>query len=749
MSLIGRSRPRTEDAALLTTGGRYTGDLEVPGCLHLVLVRSTLAHARLGEVRTGAAAAAEGVATVLTAADVPLPPMPPEVGTVRQDMPQPLLAGDVVRFAGEPVAAVVAESRAAAVAAARLVEVDYQVLPPLVDPRESLRDEALVHPEAGTNTALKLTFGRPPGRADIFAECEVVVRQSMVNQRVAACPLEARGGVAVWADDRLTYHAGSQAPHLWRERLAGALGLEESTLRVITGDVGGAFGSKAFPGPEDVLVCWAAMALGRPVRWQETRTENVSLGGHGRAQIQEAELGGTRDGQVSAYRLSVVQDAGAYPRIGAVLPFWTRTMLTGPYLIGKAKFTAASVVTTTPPVGSYRGAGQPEAVAALERMMDRYAAEIGMDPAEVRRRNLIPSDRFPFTTLTRATYDSGDYHEALDRVLDAADYPALRAEQRRRREAGERLQLGIGLSVFAELTGADMRQERAEVTLEPGGRFLARAGTCGHGQGHATAWATLAAEVLGADPGLIDVRQGDTDAMETGGGTGGSRSLQTGGLAVREAALALVEEAKGRAAKVLGVEQGQVAFSGAVFTGPDGGTLGWAELAESGPLTVAATYQPTSGTCSYGAHLAVVEVDVETGHVRLERVVAVDDAGVLVNPLIAEGQVHGGLAQGVAQALVEEAGFDAQGRPLHADLSAYAFISAAELPSFETVAMQTPAPGNPLGVKGIGESGAVGVPPAVQNAVVDALAHLGVTHVDMPATPQRVWRAIQDAVSTR
>jgi carbon-monoxide dehydrogenase large subunit len=738
MSLIGRPLPRVEDERLLTTGGIYTDDLAVPGALHLLLVRSPHAHARVATVRTERAEAAPGVVAVLTADRVSLPPLPPEVGTLNQAMTQPVLAGDVVRYVGDPVAAVVADGRAAAFDAAELVEVDYELLPPLTDPYDAQANKLLLHADAGTNTALKLSFARPPGRSDILADCPVVVRQHMVNQRVSAAPMETRGGAAEWVDGRLVYRAGGQAAHLWREKLAAWLGVEEAAVRVVTPDVGGAFGSKAFPGREDVLVAWAARELDRPVRWAETRSENLIAGGHGRAQYQEAELGGTADGQVLAYRLNVLQDAGSYPRIGAVLPFWTRTMVTGPYQIGKAKFTAASVVTTTAPVGSYRGAGQPEAVAALERMMDRYAAEIGMDPAEVRRRNLIRRDQFPWTALTRAGYDSGDYVAALDRVLETADYPALRAEQAKRRENGDPVQLGIGLSIFAELTGADTRSEYAEVTVAEGGRFTVKTGTCGHGQGHPTAWAMLAADVLGVAVTDVEVVQGDTDLVASGGGTGGSRSLQTGGLAVRDAALALVEKAKERASEVLGAE---VEFTGDRFAG-GGRELGWEDLAG---VTAEATYAPTSGTCSGGAHLAVVEVDTETGRVRLVRFVAVDDAGVILNPLLAEGQIHGGVAQGIGQALFEEVAYRPDGLPLHRDLSTYAFVSAAELPSFETVTMETPAPGNPLGVKGIGESGAVGAPPAVQNAVVDALAHLRVRHIDMPATPERVWRAIRDA----
>ncbi|MCT9933153.1 xanthine dehydrogenase family protein molybdopterin-binding subunit [Planotetraspora sp. A-T 1434] len=710
MSLIGQPVRRVEDRRLLTSGGTYTADLAVPGCLHLVLVRSARAHARVS-VGTARAAALDGVVTVLTGDDVDVPPVPPEVGTINQAMPQPLLAGQVVRYVGEPVAAVVATTAAVAADAAALVEVGYEDLPVVVDPAESAGGGVLLHPDAGTNVALKLTFARPPGRADIFAGCEVVVSLRMVNQRLSAAPLETRGGVARWDDGRLTYRAGGQAAHLWREKLAATLGVAEESVRVVTPDVGGAFGAKAFPGLEDILTAWTARRLGRPVRWAETRSENLVAGGHGRAQVQEATLGGTRDGRLLAYELNVLQDVGAYPRIAAVLPFWTRTMLTGPYRIAKARFTAQCVVTNTAPVGSYRGAGQPEAVAALERMVDRFAAEIGCDPAELRRRNLI--DEFPHTALTRAAYDSGDYHALLDRLLAASGYAGLRAEQARRRESGHPLQLGVGLSVFAEMTGADARPEHATAAWD-GTRFEVWAGTGCTGQGHETAWAMLAADVLGVPVDMVDVRQGDTDALAAGGGTGGSRSLQTGGLAVREAALALLDRAREH--------------------------LPWADVP---PMRAEATYTPSGGTCSSGAHLAVVEVDTETGRVHVRRIVAVDDAGTILNPLLAEGQIHGGLAQGVGQALTEEVSYAGDGRPLHPTLAHYGFITAAELPSFETVTLETPAPGNPLGVKGLGESGAVGVPPAVQNAVVDALAHLGVRHLDMPATPEKVWRSLE------
>ncbi|MEV4824409.1 xanthine dehydrogenase family protein molybdopterin-binding subunit [Micromonospora sp. NPDC049274] len=746
MSLIGRPVRRTEDRALLTTGGTYVDDVRVPGSLELVVVRSTVAHGRLRGVDTDAARRAPGVVAVFTAADVDLPPLPPEAGVLNQKMTTPVLADGVVRFVGEPVAAVLATSRAEAVDAAALVAADIEALPALVDVEEALADERVLHPEAGTNMVLKLGFRRPAGRAELHEGAEVVVRQRMRNPRVAPCPLEARAGQAEWGPDGLRYRAGSQAVHLWRNQLAAALGEPEDRVQVVNGDVGGAFGSKAFASREDVLVAWASRRLGRPVRWAETRSESMTAAGHGRAQHQSAELGGTRDGRIVSYALDVVQDAGAYPRIGAILPFWTRTMLTGPYAISRAKFSSSSVTTTTTPVVSYRGAGQPEAVAALERMVDLYAAEIGLDPAEVRRRNLLPPESFPVTTITRARYDTGDYPAALERVLAEADYQTLRAEQAARRERGDVEQLGIGLSTFVEITGADTRSEYASIRVDDTGRFTVHSGTCPHGQGHVTAWAMLAADVLAVALDRVDVRHSDTATVAAGGGTGGSRSLQTGGMAVREAALALVERGRDAAAVHLGVPRDDVEYTAGRFRSTAGHVVYWTELAAADDaLSAEANFQPTAATCPFGAHLAVVLVDTETGQVTLRQVVAVDDAGVLLNPLLAEGQVHGGLAQGAGQALVEEVRFAVDGTPLHGDLHRYAVIGAAELPSFATVATQTPTPVNALGAKGLGESGAVGFPPAVQNAVVDAVRHLGVRHIDMPVTAERVWTAIQEA----
>jgi carbon-monoxide dehydrogenase large subunit len=453
--------------------------------------------------------------------------------------------------------------------------------------------------------------------------------------------------------------------------------------------------------------------------------------GHGRGQVQTAELGGRRDGTLTHYRLNVIQDAGAYARLGSVLPFLTRTMINGAYAIPAIEFNAASVVTNTAPIVAYRGAGRPEATAAIERMVDLFAAEIGMDPAEVRRRNFVDPGAFPYTNPVGTVYDVGDYADALTRALELAGYDDLRAEQQRRRDAGDRTALGIGLSTYVEITGHLDGKEFGAVTITPEGGAVVRAGTSAHGQGHATAFAMIVSEELGIPVEDVRLVQSDTDAVPFGLGTMGSRSLQAGGSAVRQAALQVKEQAEAlRADKGLGAD------------------ASWADLAAAaGDGGLAAEKSLDVGTPSfpYGAHVAVVEVDVDTGKVTLVRHVAVDDAGRILNPLMAEGQIHGGIAQGVAQALLEEMSYDADGNPVTANLADYAFISAAELPSFETAFTEHPTPSNELGVKGIGESGTIGATPAVQNAVVDALAHLGVRHLDMPASPQRVWETLRSA----
>jgi len=792
VSILGNRVLRSEDPQFLTTGARYLDDLDIPGAAWVVYVRSTEPHARIAGIDVTEAKQAAGVLDVVTASDVDLSPIPPEPAVFPEAMSRPWLADGVVRFVGEPVAAIVAETREQAADAADLVVVDYDPLPAVADPEAALAGEVLLWPEVGTNVALEMSDAE---EGSLFDGCDVVVRQRVVNQRVAPCPLEVRTAAAKWEGDRLVHWISTQAPHGVRDSIAKALDLEPGLIRVVAPDVGGGFGAKGSPYPEELFLAWLARRLDRPVRWTETRSENLIGMGHGRAQIQDLEIGGTRDGRVLAYRLSVIQDAGAYPGIGGILPSLTRTMLTGVYSIPKVGFSNRTVVTTTTPTTAYRGAGRPEATAAVERAMDLFATEIGMDPAEVRRRNLVPADAFPFTTPTGTTYDSGDYARALELVLDAAGYPSLREEQARRRAAGDRCQLGIGLSVYVEITNGLPGSEFGAVQVRPDGTALVRTGTSPHGQGHATAWSMLVADTLGIPVDSIQVVHGDTDVVPRGIGTFGSRSLQTGGVAVRQAAVEVVERGRRLAAELLEADPADVVLDLAggrfhVAGAPEarGAARTWAELAreaqeragaavgesgEGGPQGDGAVSKPATGggqskvalpagrleaevdfeppgpTFPFGAHVAVVEVDTETGRVELRRLVAVDDAGRIVAPLLAEGQVHGGLAQGAAQALLEEMRYDEQGNPLTATLADYAFITAPELPSFETVHAETPTPRNELGAKGIGESGTIGSTPAVQNAVVDALVHLGVRHLDMPTSPERIWRAVTSASAGR
>ena len=592
----------------------------------------------------------------------------------------------------------------------------------------------------------------------MFDGCEVVVSKEIVNSRVAPSPLEVRGTACAWGDDgRLTIWTSTQNPHASRDGIAAACGVEPAQVHLITPDVGGGFGAKIGTSPEDILVAILSKSVGRPLRWTETRTESMQAMGHGRAQFQTVKIGGRRDGTVTAYALQVVQDAGAYPNLGAFLPYFTQTMAPGVYDIEKVAYKSVSAVTNTCHTLAYRGAGRPEATAAIERAMDLFAAEIGMDPAAVRRKNFIGKDKFPFATPTGATYDSGDYEGALDKVLAAAGYDDLRAEQKRRREAGDPKQLGIGVSAYVEITnGAGPFEELARVEVHPDGNVTVWTGTSPHGQSHATSWAMLASDELGIPVERITVKHGDTDEIASGGGTMGSRSLQAGGVAVHEVSVLTVDKAKQVAAELLEAAEGDIQLDkerGAfhVAGSPDE-VKSWAEVAaaaaETGGndrgLVVEGTFTAQGATFPFGAHVAVVDVDTGTGRVELTRVVTVDDAGVVVNPIAAEGQRHGGIAQGAAQALLEEMRYDADGNPITANFADYGFITADLLPSFELVDMATPTPVNPLGVKGIGESGTIGATPAVQSAVVDALGHLGIRHIDMPTTSEKVWRAIQE-----
>jgi aerobic carbon-monoxide dehydrogenase large subunit len=759
VSILGNRVLRKEDPKLLTGGATYVDNLPLPGAAYVTYVRSTMAHARIASIDVNDARSMPGVIAVFTAADVDLAPMPPSLPLVNQAMARPFLADGVVRCVGEAVAVLVTEERYQGEDAAEMVFVDYEPLPMVVDPEAAEQSEVILFPDVGSNVALRLDFGHSD---DLFAECEVVVQQRIVNQRVAPCPLEVRAVAAQWGDDgRLTFWSSSQNAHSVKGILVARLGIDEAAVRVIVPDVGGGFGAKAGAAADEVLVAWLARRTGRPLRWVETRSESMLALGHGRAQVQQIELGGKRDGTIDAYRLTILQDAGAYPEVGAALPFMSRMMTTGVYAIPKAEFNAVSVVTNTASTVAYRGAGRPEAAAAIERGIDIWASELGIDPVEARRRNLITKDAFPYTTPVGTTYDVGDYERAMDLVLEAAGYSALRDEQSQRRARRDVRQLGIGLAVYVEVTaGPFPDKEWGALEVRPDGTALVRTGLSPHGQGHHTSLAMIASDALGIPIDDIEVVHGDTDAVPQGGGTSGSRSIQIGGTAVLQASEQVVDQARHLAAQLLEANPDDVVLDkvGGRFHVAGTPTIGrtWGEVAaearsggsssgQSSGLHAELIFEATTPTFPFGAHLAVVEVDMETGRVELQRLVAVDDAGRILNPLLAEGQIHGGLAQGVAQALLEEVRYDDDGNPLTTNLADYAFVSATELPSFETMSMETPTPVNPLGAKGIGESGSIGSTPAVQNAVVDALSHLGVRHLDMPAAPERVWRAIQEA----
>jgi len=753
VSILGHRVLRSEDPKFLTTGGQYVEDITLPeGAAQLVFVRSTMAHARIVSIDTQDAKEAPGVLAVVTVDDVGLSDQPPAMSLLNQAMLEPLLARDVVRYVGEPIVAVVAETRAQAVDASEMVWIDFEPLPEVIDPTTSADSETLLFPDAGTNVTLEMPAGNLKAS---FDDCEVVLTQQIMNQRVAPSPIEPRVAASYWNEDgRLIHYASSQGSHPVRDTLAKVLDLAPEEIRVISPDVGGGFGAKAKTYKEEILVPWLSRHISRPVQWVETRSENMVGMGHGRAQVQNVTIGGSRDGTIEAYRLEVLQDAGAYPWYGAVLPFMTRTMLTGVYTFTNVEFSSRSVVTNTTPTTSYRGAGRPEAAAALERAIDLFAAEIDMDPAEVRRKNFLSPDQFPYITPTGTNYDTGNYEEALDKVLEAANYAELRAMQQKRRDDNDVRQLGIGLGVYVEITAGGGGGEYGSVELLPDGKVLAKTGSSPYGQGHHTTWAMLIADRLGLNVEDVTVVHGDTDIIPRGGVTAGSRSVQLAGSSIHEAAGNLSDLARDKAANMLEAAVEDVIHNTAErsfhVAGSPAQAISWAEVAaasvaDGNPLIGLSDFSQDGATFPFGAHLALVEVDTETGKTTLLRLVACDDAGTIVNPLLAEGQIHGGLAQGAAQAMFEEIRYDEYGNPLTSTFGDYGIPAASEVPSFERITMETPTPLNPLGAKGIGESGTVGSTPAVHNAICDALAPLGVRHVDMPCTPLKVWTAIQNA----
>lgn len=746
MSILGTRVVRIEDPRFLTGEGTYIANLPMPGALHLTFVRSSMAHARLTGIDRSEALSMPGIRAVWTAGDIDIAPAGPANGMMNKAMLFPYLASDTVRFVGDLVAIVVSEDKASGVDAAETVIVDYEPLEAVLDMDDSFSNRVLLHPDAETNVVL--TFAAR-SNDDIFADCEVVVDLVIENQRVAPAPMEVRSCVSSWDGTRLTQWACSQGAHGARDGLADIFGLEKSQVRVITPDVGGGFGAKSGVYPEEILVGWATRKLGVPVRWTESRTENMLAMGHGRAQRQRTRMGGTRDGRITAYRIDLLQDAGAYARAGAVLPYMTRLMAGGVYDIANVQFESNSVVTNTTPTVAYRGAGRPEATAAIERTIDEFARVCGIDPAEIRRRNFIAPSAFPLTTSMGAKYDSGEYAAALELALKAAGYDQLLVEQKKRRDSNDSVQIGIGIASYVETTNPMGSGDYGSVEITADGGAIVRTGSSSHGQGHHTAWTMIVSETTGIPMDKIEFRYGDTDDVDRGGGTGGSRSLQVGGSAAKLAAESVIEKARQRAADLLEAAVEDVVIDtvrGAFHVkGSPTPARTWAELMIEidAPLEAEVDYVPEGATFPFGTHVCVVEVDVETGFVVVARHIACDDAGKIINPLLVDGQVHGGIAQGVAQALLEAVAYDPDGNPITSNLADYGFISAAELPSFERIPMETPTPRNPLGAKGIGESGTIGSTPAVHNAVVNAVSHLGVTHIDMPCTSFNVWTAIQ------
>jgi aerobic carbon-monoxide dehydrogenase large subunit len=752
-NVVGQRIRRREDPRFLRGEGRYVDDLSLPGALHLTFVRSYMAHAKVTGVDKSGAQDAGAQVFVAGDTDLTVNPAPPFI-RIDAQMYRPLLASDTVRFVGDIVAIVLADSREASVDAAELVEVDYEPLPAVTDPVQAARDEVLLFPGVGTNICLRNAPEAPD--PNLFDSSEVVVTGTVISQRLAACPIEPRSSAAHWGEDgRLTLWISSQTPHQDKMVLGALLGLEPENVRVVAPDVGGGFGAKGIA-VEDVLVGWLARATGKPVRWTETRSENMVAMHHGRASNLTFELGASRDGKIEALRLNILADAGAYPGIGSFLPTLTSMMASGVYVIPKIEIHVRAVVTNTTPIGPVRGAGRPEATQMLERAIDTLAAELSLDPAEVRRRNFIPNDAFPYTTASGANYDIGDFGGALDLALESAGYDNLRREQASRRENGDARQLGIGLSAYVEVTNGISESEFGGVEITATGEAIVRTGSFSQGQGHETTFAQIVSERLGIPIEKITVTKGDTDVVPRGTGTYGSKSTQIGGVAAGQASEEVVETGKRLAAAeleaapedmVLDVEQGRFHVTGA----PEP-ALSWGDLAarldsqgQLGELSAEVDFQAAQPTFPFGAHVAVVEVDTETGAVELQRMVAVDDAGRIINPLVAEGQVHGGVAAGIAQALYEELTYDSDGNPQNANLVTYGIPAATELPAIEVVGMETPTPINPLGVKGIGESGTIGATPAVHNAVIDALAPYGVRHIDMPVNGETVWRAIQAA----
>jgi aerobic carbon-monoxide dehydrogenase large subunit len=773
---IGRPLRRKEDPRLISGRGAYVDDVVLPGMLYAAVVRSTEAHAKIVSIDADSALRHDSVWAVLGGDDLdlkrPLPMIwhPPGL-EIKEPEHWPLARGEV-NHVGEAVAVVVGDDRYSVVDAAESVVVAYDPLPAVVDPEAALEDGSpLVHEHIGTNRTHEWTFGG--GDIDAaFAEADVVVERRIPNPRMAAAPIEPRGVVADWRAGELTLWTSTQIPHLVRRFLAEELGVPEDVIRVIAPDVGGGFGGKLNHYAEETLLAFAARKLGKPIKWIETRSENLAAATHGRDLLAYARIAAKRDGAIIGLDVRLICDLGAYMQIFTpAMPALCANAMSGCYRIPAVRTKAIGVFTNKLALDSVRGSGRPEATNVVEVMIDQAAAELGIDRLELRRRNFIPKDEFPYKVAMGLTYDSGDYDAALDRLLELIDLDEFRREQSDLREQG--IYRGIGFSTYTEICGFGPSRplgphsggfeagfwESATVRVHPSGDATLYTGTAPQGQGHETAFAQVVADELGLGPELVEVLHGDTNEGPFGMGTYGSRSLAVGGTAAKRAAAKVAEKATQIAAALLEAQPDEVEQVNGRFQlrGEPEASVTHADVAhaayvpESLPegmdpgLEAVAFYDPPDFVWPFGAHAAVVDVDVETGKVKLLRFVAVDDCGVVVNPLIVEGQVHGGIAHSVGQALYEQIVYSSDGQLATGTFVDYGLPTAAELPSFETARTVTPTPVNDLGAKGVGEAGTIGATPTLVNAVVDALRPLGVTYVDLPLTPMRVWRALQGA----
>jgi aerobic carbon-monoxide dehydrogenase large subunit len=771
---VGKPLRRKEDARLITGRTRWTDNINLPGLLHLAMVRSPIAHARITRVDVSPALERPGVIAAFSGAD-----LADQLGTlpcawpVTADMVHPdhhPLAVDEVRHVGEAVAVIVARDRYAAADAIEAVEVEYDPLPAVTDMEEALKDEVFVHSDKGTNKAYLWPFDG--GDYDAAkARADVVVKRRFIQQRLIPNAMEPRAVVVepLTEGDEYTVYSATQIPHILRLMLALTVGIPEHRLRVVAPDVGGGFGSKLNVYAEEVIALVLARKLGRPVKWTESRSEGYQATIHGRDQIQDIEIAATRDGDILGLSVDLKADMGAYLQLVTPgIPVLGAFMFNAIYKMEGYRFRCTGVFTTKTPTDAYRGAGRPEATYAVERIVTELAHELGMDPMELRRRNWIRHEEFPYTTICGLTYDSGHYEAATDRAMELFGYDELRREQAERRERQDPVQLGIGISTYTEMCGLAPSRvlgslsygaggwEAASIRMLPTGKVEVVTGTTPHGQGHVTAWSQIAADALGVPFDDVGVIYGDTQSSPQGMDTYGSRSLVVGGVAVHLAGQRVVEKARKVAAHLLEAAEGDVEFNAGTFSvkgSPEAkktiqevalATFAAHDLPEGMDPTINAdaVLDPENFSFPHGTHLCAVEVDTETGRTRIRLYVAVDDVGNVVNPLIVEGQVHGGLAQGIAQALYEEAVYDSDGNLVTGTMVDYLVPAPPDLPEFTTDRTETPSRSNPLGVKGVGEAGTIASTPAVVGAVVDAIRHFGVDEVRMPCTPERVWRAI-------